>query len=159
SGDTAVVTTCGRVSDVAAPAAHTVWTFKLAHEKVTAIQVTDERGPDLPTPIGAWVRATNCGDLDALLAAFSDDAVVTDQLRDRSHRAAIAEWAANEVIAPKLPLHVERAVSRYDQTIVDAIVDGDFDKRGLPDPLVLTFYFSTRGDKIVQLLILRNERD
>jgi len=37
-----------------------------------------------------------------------------------------------------------------------ANVDGDYDKTGLPDPLPLTFYFSVRGDRIVQLIILRN---
>jgi hypothetical protein len=36
-------------------------------------------------------------------------------------------------------------------------VDGLFDKRGLPNPLVLVFYFSSGGDKIVQLIILRNQ--
>jgi hypothetical protein len=36
-------------------------------------------------------------------------------------------------------------------------VDGLFDKRGLPDPLVLAFYFSSYDDKIVQLIILRNQ--
>jgi len=38
-------------------------------------------------------------------------------------------------------------------------VDSDYDKCGLPDPLVLTFYFSAYQDKIVQLIILRNEPD
>jgi hypothetical protein len=33
----------------------------------------------------------------------------------------------------------------------------NYDKRGLPDPLVLAFYFSAHEDKIVQLIILRNE--
>jgi len=158
AGGTAVVTTCPRVADAEA-AARTVWTFTLEHDKVSALHVTDERGPDLPAPVAAFVRETNCGDLEGILAAFSDDAVVNDQLREHWHRPAIAEWAAREIVAPRLRLHVERVVCRYDQTILDAIVDGDFDKRGLPDPLVLTFYFSTRGDQIVQLLILRNERD
>jgi hypothetical protein len=36
-------------------------------------------------------------------------------------------------------------------------VDGDYDKRGLPDPLVLAFYFSVHREKVVQLIILRNE--
>ena len=43
--------------------------------------------------------------------------------------------------------------------LVNAHVDGDFDQRGLPYPLVLTFYFSIDGNRIVQLIILRNQPD
>ena len=46
---------------------------------------------------------------------------------------------------------------RDDHVIVSANIDGSFDKRGLPDPLQLDFYFSARDDKIVQLIILRNQ--
>ena len=42
---------------------------------------------------------------------------------------------------------------------VTANVDGNYDKRGLPDPLVLAFYFTVQGDLIVQLIILRNRFD
>jgi hypothetical protein len=42
---------------------------------------------------------------------------------------------------------------------VTANVDGDYDKRGLPDPLVLAFYVTPRDDQIVQLIILRNRSD
>ena len=41
--------------------------------------------------------------------------------------------------------------------IVHAVTDGEYDKTGLPDPLVLTYYFTVRGDRIVQLIIIRNE--
>jgi hypothetical protein len=50
-------------------------------------------------------------------------------------------------------------VEHYGHFIVTANVDGDYDKRGLPDPLVLAFYFSAYGDRIVQLIILRNQSD
>jgi hypothetical protein len=40
-----------------------------------------------------------------------------------------------------------------------ANVDGNYDKRGLPDPLVLAFYFTIQSDLIVQLIILRNRYD
>ena len=42
---------------------------------------------------------------------------------------------------------------------VTADVDGNFDKRGLPDPLVLAFYFTPHNDVIIELIILRNRRD
>jgi hypothetical protein len=43
--------------------------------------------------------------------------------------------------------------------IVTANIDGDFDKRGLPEPLVLAFYFTPHDEQIVQLIILRNRVD
>jgi len=40
---------------------------------------------------------------------------------------------------------------------VTANIDGNYDKRGLPEPLTLVFYFSAHDGKIVQLIILRNQ--
>jgi hypothetical protein len=36
-------------------------------------------------------------------------------------------------------------------------MDGTYDKTGLPDPLILSFYFSLRGDQITQLIIIDNK--
>jgi len=129
----------------------------VGHDKILALMVADERGPDVPEPLAAYVRATNAGQLDALLATFADDAVVNDELREYWHKPVIAEWAAREVIAARLTIFVQKVIEHYDHLIATAIVDGDFDKRGLPDPLVLTLYASVREAQIVQLLILRNE--
>jgi hypothetical protein len=38
-----------------------------------------------------------------------------------------------------------------------AHVDGNFAKTRLPDPLVLTFYFSISNERIVQLIIVLNQ--
>jgi hypothetical protein len=40
---------------------------------------------------------------------------------------------------------------------VTAIIDGNFDPTGLPDPLVLTFYLSVSGERIVRLIIVHNK--
>ena len=32
-------------------------------------------------------------------------------------------------------------------------------KTGLPDPLILSFYFSLRGDRITQLIIIHNKTE
>jgi hypothetical protein len=111
----------------------------------------------LPPVVTAFVRATNLGDLDALLATFVDDALVNDQLQDYWGKEAIAAWAARDIIGDQLALEVVASVEHYGHSIVTAHVDGLFDKRGLPDPLVLAFYFSSYDNKIVQLIILRNQ--
>jgi hypothetical protein len=50
-------------------------------------------------------------------------------------------------------------VNHYGNFIATADVDGNYDKRGLPDPLVLAFYFTAHNNLIVQLIILRNRSD
>ena len=50
-------------------------------------------------------------------------------------------------------------IEHYGNFIVTANIDGDFDKRALPEPLVRAFYFSPHDDQIVQLIILRNRFD
>jgi hypothetical protein len=53
-------------------------------------------------------------------------------------------------------MNVTKVLNHYGNFIVTANVEGDYDKRGLPDPLVLAFYFTAQSDLIVQLIILRN---
>jgi len=114
---------------------------------------------ELPDAVATYVHASNAADLGALLDSFADDALVNDQLRDYQGRQAIAEWAVSEIIAQRLTMNVTTAVRRYDNLILTAEVTGDFDMRGLPEPLVLGFYFSIFGNRIVQLVILRNRTD
>jgi len=119
----------------------------------------DEAIAGVSPSVTAYIRATNLSDLDALLETFVDDALVNDQLRDYWGKEAIADWAARDIIGERLTLKVVSTVQHYGHSIVTAHVDGLFDKRGLPDPLVLAFYFSSQNDKIVQLIILRNRSD
>jgi hypothetical protein len=52
---------------------------------------------------------------------------------------------------------VERALDREGNITVHARLDGTYDKTGLPDPLILSFYFSVREGKITQLIIIHNK--
>jgi hypothetical protein len=45
-------------------------------------------------------------------------------------------------------LTIAKVVKHYDDYIVTADIDRDLDKRGLPDPLVLAFYFTPHNDLI-----------
>src|SRR6201998_819271 len=114
---------------------------------------------ELPPLVAAFVEATNSFDLDRLMVTFSDDALVNDQLRDYWGKAAIRRWAERDIIGAKLTIAVTKVVKHYDNFIVTADIDGNFDKRGLPDPLVLAFYFTPHNDLIIQLIILRNRQD
>jgi hypothetical protein len=117
----------------------------------------DEMIASLPPPVAAYIRSTNLCDLDSLLETFVDDALVNDQLVDYWGKEAIAAWATRDIVGERLTLKVVKTVQHYGHSIVTAHVDGRFDKRGLPNPLVLAFYFSPHENKIVQLIILRNQ--
>jgi hypothetical protein len=113
----------------------------------------------LPPLISEFVEAANSFDLDRLMTTFARDALVNDQLRDYWGEAAIRNWAERDIIGEKLSIAVTKVVSHYGNFIVTANVDGNFDKRGLPDPLALAFYFTPHNELIVQLIILRNRHD
>jgi hypothetical protein len=112
-----------------------------------------------PPLVAAFVEATNSFDLEKLMVNFADDALVNDQLRDYWGKAAIRGWAERDIIGERLTIAVTEVVKHYDNFIVTADIDGNFDRRGLPDPLVLAFYFTLHNDLIIQLIILRNRRD
>ena len=113
----------------------------------------------LPPLIKAYVEATNSFDIERLMETFVEDALVNDQLRDYWGKPAIREWAKRDIIGERLTMNVTKVINHYGNFIVIADVDGNYDKRGLPDPLVLAFYFIPQSDLIVQLIILRNRYD
>jgi hypothetical protein len=113
----------------------------------------------LPSLVAAYVEATNSCDLERLLATFAEDALVNDQLRNYWGNPAIREWAKRDIVGQRLTMNVTRVITHYGNFVVTANVDGDYDKRGLPDPLALAFYFTAQSDLIVQLIILHNRDD
>lgn len=111
----------------------------------------------LPAPVAAYIAATNAFDAGALIACFAEGALVNDQLRDYWGLDAIKAWAEREIVGAKVTMKVLKFVEHFGDVIVTANVDGDYDKTGLPGPLVLAFYFVLRADKIVRLIILNNK--
>ncbi len=111
----------------------------------------------LPQPVAAFIQATNDHDSAAFLGSFTEDALVNDIQREFWGKAAIGKWAEREIFGAKVTMEVVRAVDHYGDLIVTAKLDGEYDKTGLPEPLLLTFYFTLRGDKITKLIILHNK--
>jgi ketosteroid isomerase-like protein len=111
---------------------------------------------DLPKPIADYFSATNALDLDALVATFAEDALVNDIRREFLGTEAIRDWARHESIGDKVTVEVIDVVHHYGDVIVSGQLEGDFDRTGLPDPVVLTYYFSVRDDRIVKLIIILN---
>jgi hypothetical protein len=111
----------------------------------------------LPAPVQGYIAAGNAFDGAVLISWFADDAVVNDARREFRGADAIGRWLDREVIGDKVTMEVTSATEHYGEVAVDAVMDGNYDKTGLPDPLVLTHYFTVSGDRIVRLIIIRNE--
>jgi SnoaL-like domain len=113
--------------------------------------------PVLPASVSAYFDATNHFDIDAIMATFADDALVNDHRNEFAGGDMIRDWAQREIVNDRVTLQVTGATCRGSAVSVTANVDGNFDKTGLPDPLVLTFYFSVSDERIVQLIIMHNK--
>lgn len=101
--------------------------------------------------ISAYLTSTNLHDPEALLACFHLDAVVHDAGRFWCGIDAIREWSAREIFAVNVELEVLAAAVRGEVTVVTTRVEGDFDRSGLPDPVLVEHRITLAGDKISNL--------
>jgi hypothetical protein len=112
---------------------------------------------NLPPVIADHIAACNAHDIDAWMATFAPDALVNDIQREFVGTELIRAFAEKEIFGAGVTMAVERALDREGNITVHARIDGTYDKTGLPDPLILTFYFSVREGKITQLIIINNK--
>ena len=105
--------------------------------------------PSLPEPVAAYFAANPGFDVDAMLAAFAEDAIVSDEKRTHRGRDAIRAWiveatVGNQAVATPRSLRSEGA-----DHVVAAEVAGAFPG----SPVMLTFRFALAADRIVRLAI------
>jgi ketosteroid isomerase-like protein len=113
-----------------------------AHQKMKTINAK------VPQPIADYFQAANAHKTDAVIAAFAEDALVTDE--NREHRgAAIREWSdeVNEKYKPHAKVTNVAEVGA--KTVVTAEVSGSFSG----SPVQLRYNFTLKGRKIAVLLI------
>jgi hypothetical protein len=120
-------------------------------------EVTAMSAPNVPAPVSAFIEASNRFDLEALMATFETNAMVNDHRCEFAGNAAIRAWAAKEIVGDRVTMSVIDTRCYGDSVAVNANIAGDFDKTGLPDPLMLTYYFSVSGPRIEQLIIVMNK--
>src|SRR6202035_887523 len=104
--------------------------------------------------LAEYVRAVNDFDIDAVVATFAQDALINDASREIQGLDAIRAFVAGEIVGDSVTIDVIEVIDHYGDTIVRAAYDGEYDKTGLPNPLILTNYFSVRDDKIVSLITI-----
>lgn len=110
----------------------------------------------LPAPVAEYVRACNAFETDALSAVFAGDALVNDARREFRGRPAIRHWIEREIIGDKVTMDVRDVRHQHGITVVDAVMDGEYDKTSLPAELVLTHYFNVADGYVTLLVITHN---
>jgi SnoaL-like domain len=106
--------------------------------------------------LAEYIAAVNAFDEDAIVATFADDALVNDVHREFWGTEAIRRWVAREIVGDRVTIAVTEVPDHYGDTTVRGRYDSDYDKTNLPDPLILTHYFTVRDGKIVSLIIIRS---
>ena len=107
----------------------------------------------LSQPIEHYLRTVNAGDAEAFFAGFTDDAVVRDLNREMRGLDAIEKWARKDIFAVHARFDVTSVSEKGGRTIVTVEIDGTFDKKGLPDPLLMDHAFTVAGGKITELVV------
>jgi hypothetical protein len=105
----------------------------------------------LPPLAASYVQATNSHDPAAFRALFAADALVNDNGREFRGAQAIQEWSDREIFAADVTLEVIDAVEREGETVLTTIVEGTFDRTGLPDPVIIDQHLVESGGRIVAL--------
>jgi hypothetical protein len=107
----------------------------------------------IPQVIRDLITATNKPDVDAYLNCFAEEATVFDEDQKWSGKAAIKQWSIEHQFNFNVRLEPQQAKEVSDEMVITCKLDGDYDKTGLPDPLLLDFHFVIKNDKIIELSI------
>ncbi len=100
----------------------------------------------------AYIRTVNSHDAEAYQALFADDAVVDDAGREFTGLTAIKKWSDSDIFAALVTMEVTDETEQNSEAVITTKVDGNFDRTGLPDPVVIVHRLSIKGGKIDRLI-------
>ena len=104
------------------------------------------------------IAAINAFDEDAIVATFAADALTNDAGREFWGTDALRGWVREEIVGARVTIEPIEVIEHHGQTIVRGRYDGEYDKTGLPDELILTNYFTVQDGKITTLIIIHNSQ-
>src|ERR1700760_1061667 len=111
----------------------------------------------LPAIIETFINAMNKHDDEAFINVFAEDALVNDVARNFWGKQQIKNWADEEIITPKITFKPDEVIEHYGDFFITALIDGNYDKTKVPDPLYLDYFFTVKGDKIVKMIVVKNK--
>ncbi len=104
----------------------------------------------LESTIAKYFAATNDRDPDAIVAVFTDRAVVKDEGREHHGPVAIRRWVTDALVAYDFHVEPKGVPERRDGiTVVNGVVSGNFPG----SPATLRHEFILDGEKIARLEI------
>ena len=107
------------------------------------------RNTNLIGPVANYIAAANAQDIEAVMANFSEGAVVRDEGQDRQGIAAIRRWAVEVSKKYRASVETLNATQAEGKTILMGRVSGDFPG----SPVELRYVFTLNGGKIERLEI------
>ena len=112
----------------------------------------------VPQAIRDYFTAMNELNSEGMIAPFTDDGLVNDIQREFWGPDSIKRWADKESVGDHVvATDFTEVKEHHGSWFISTAVDGTYDKTGLPDPLVLTYYFTLDGDQISSLIIVGNK--
>ena len=105
----------------------------------------------LPVVADQYVRLINQSQSTDFMQLFSDRAIVEDAGKTIVGRDQIQKWCQSEIFDANVSLDVIDVAEQNGGVVVKTLVDGNFDRTGLPDPLIIEQTILIEGDKIVRL--------
>lgn len=111
---------------------------------------------ETPAVLTAHIDAVNRFDTDGVVATFAADALVHDNGREFRGTEAIRNLVATDIVGARVTMTVTETVALPGVYVIRASYDGDFDKKGLPDPLILTNYVVLDDALISAMFIVLN---
>lgn len=104
----------------------------------------------LPHPIETYFYASNVYDSELLAECFADDAVFYDEGKEYHGSAVIKKHIVETNNKLQVKTEATNAVEQNDETIVTAVLSGNFDG----SPISLDFHFTLENQKIILLNIV-----
>lgn len=109
----------------------------------------------IPKPLQTLVEASELNDMEMFLSAWSDDALLCDSHRYFWGKEAIRRWVAIEWTGDQVTIDEIKSVDeQYGQHIVHAVLNGAYEKEGLPEEFLVALLTTIRDDRIVRMVIL-----
>jgi len=103
------------------------------------------------SPSAAYVQSINAHNRAAFNGLFATGAIVNDVGREYRGPAAIKAWSDREVFDAQVTLEVLDVADHDGETVITTKVDGNFDRTGLPDPVIINHHLRAEGGEIIAL--------
>jgi ketosteroid isomerase-like protein len=103
----------------------------------------------LSSTLESYFAATNRRDIDAMIAAFADDAIVKDEGQEHRGSAAIRAWIKETIENYDFNAKPTSVARSHEQTTVSVVLSGKFPG----SPATITYWFKLDGQKIARLEI------